>query len=89
MFVKFERGNYNITLVLLLVACKKVQHLPVDIQILPIENEMKHPKHFPAILYLGMTVVSVLYVIMGTIGYLKYGGDIRGSITLNLPAEAP
>ena len=89
MFVKFERGNYNITLVLLLVACKKVQHLPVDIQILPIENEMKHPQNFPAILYLGMIVVSVLYVSMGTIGYLKYGEMICGSITLNLPAEAP
>jgi proton-coupled amino acid transporter len=31
--------------------------------------------------------VTALYVAMGFYGYLKYGTDIKSSITLNLPAE--
>uniref|UniRef100_H2ZQ93 Amino acid transporter transmembrane domain-containing protein n=1 Tax=Ciona savignyi TaxID=51511 RepID=H2ZQ93_CIOSA len=52
--------------------------------ILPIENEMKHPEHFPAVLNIGMTLVASLYLTVGVVGYLKYGSSICGSITLNL-----
>ena len=58
--------------------------------ILPLENEMKTPKKFGGscgVLNVAMILIVFLYVGMGLFGYLKYGGDVEGSITLNLPAN--
>lgn len=55
---------------------------------LPLENEMKTPKAFGGtfgVLNKAMVVIVFLYVGMGLFGYLKYGDEIEGSITLNLP----
>ncbi|XP_076799531.1 proton-coupled amino acid transporter 1-like isoform X2 [Clavelina lepadiformis] len=57
--------------------------------ILPIENEMRHPDHFPFILNIGMFMVSALYISLGVIGYLHFGDKVCGSITLNLPIREP
>lgn len=57
---------------------------------LPLENEMKTPKAFGGtygVLNKAMVVIVFLYVGMGFFGYLKYGDEIKGSITLNLPPE--
>ena len=48
---------------------------------------MRNPDHFPRILNLGMFLVSILYISVGVVGYLRYGAAICGSITLNLPYD--
>ncbi|KAG7313227.1 hypothetical protein JYU34_000326 [Plutella xylostella] len=58
--------------------------------ILPLENEMKTPKSFVGkfgVLNRAMVTIIVLYVGMGLFGYLQYGDQAAGSITLNLPSE--
>nr|XP_009857644.1 proton-coupled amino acid transporter 1 isoform X4 [Ciona intestinalis]XP_009857645.1 proton-coupled amino acid transporter 1 isoform X4 [Ciona intestinalis] len=57
--------------------------------ILPIENEMRNPEHFPTVLNVGMSLVSTLYLSVGVVGYLQYGPSICGSITLNLNNADP
>ena len=58
--------------------------------VLPIQKDMIKPKHFPGLLGLantGMVIVTCIYVGMGFFGYLKYGEDVQGSITLDLPKD--
>lgn len=51
---------------------------------------MEHPKKFLG--YFGlfnaaMTMILSLYALVGAFGYLKYGDEIKASLTLNLPPE--
>ncbi|KAL0605327.1 Proton-coupled amino acid transporter 2 [Plecturocebus cupreus] len=53
--------------------------------VLPLENKMKDARHFPAILSLGISIITALYIGIGALGYLRFGDDIKASISLNLP----
>lgn len=58
--------------------------------VMSLENNMKNPAHFigcPGVLNFGMAFVVGLYSLVGFLGYLKYGDETEGSITLNLPVE--
>lgn len=52
------------------------------------ENEMREPKYYPDVVKVGMTIVMVIYISMGTFGYLTCMDHCEGSITLNLPGNA-
>lgn len=49
------------------------------------ENKMKDARRFPVILSLGMSIITALYVSVGTLGYLRFGDDVKASITLTCP----
>ncbi|XP_047655079.1 LOW QUALITY PROTEIN: proton-coupled amino acid transporter 3 [Phacochoerus africanus] len=53
--------------------------------VLSLKKQMKHPQQFSFVLYLGMSLVIVLYICLGTLGYMKFGSNTQASITLNLP----
>ncbi|XP_055422782.1 proton-coupled amino acid transporter 2 [Bubalus kerabau] len=53
--------------------------------VLPLENKMKDARRFPVILSLGMSIITALYISVGSLGYLRFGDDVKASITLNLP----
>ncbi|CAC5408908.1 SLC36A [Mytilus coruscus] len=58
--------------------------------VMPIQNKMRYPHDFgghSGVLNLGMVVVTCLYTATGFYGYLKFGDDSSGSVTLNLPAK--
>lgn len=58
--------------------------------LIPLENTMKTPKAFTeryGILNIASTIVTVIYVLIGALGYLKYGVCIESSITFNLPTD--
>ncbi|XP_048480903.1 proton-coupled amino acid transporter-like protein CG1139 isoform X2 [Plutella xylostella] len=56
--------------------------------VMPVENEMAKPQHFlgcPGVLNATMILVTLLYTAIGATGYLAYGDQVLGSVTLNLP----
>lgn len=56
--------------------------------VLPVENTMAKPQYFLSglgVLNVTMSVVVLLYMLMGFLGYVRYGDIADGSITLNLP----
>ncbi|XP_020284696.1 proton-coupled amino acid transporter-like protein pathetic [Pseudomyrmex gracilis] len=58
--------------------------------VMPLENNMKTPQHFVGIcgvLNRGMSGVTLIYILLGFLGYVKYQDQALGSITLNLPTE--
>ncbi|XP_061706779.1 proton-coupled amino acid transporter-like protein pathetic [Cydia pomonella] len=58
--------------------------------VMPVENEMVKPTQFlgcPGVLNIAMVTVSILYGCVGFAGYVQYGDDVRGSLTLNLPQD--
>uniref|UniRef100_A0A1B6IRP5 Amino acid transporter transmembrane domain-containing protein n=1 Tax=Homalodisca liturata TaxID=320908 RepID=A0A1B6IRP5_9HEMI len=58
--------------------------------VMPIENSVRKPANFlgcPGVLNIGMAIIAVSFVLLGAVGYIKYGEDVKGSITLNLPQD--
>ncbi|KAH9497816.1 hypothetical protein DERF_013772 [Dermatophagoides farinae] len=58
--------------------------------ILPLQKEMKTPESlqgYVGVLNKSMVLVASINLAIGFFGYLKFGDNVKGSITLNLPAE--
>lgn len=45
---------------------------------------MKTPEHAPTVVYIGMSMVTGLFIVFSLMGYLVYGTTTQASITLNL-----
>lgn len=57
---------------------------------MPIENAMRKPADFlriPGVLTNTMVVIGSLFLLVGSVGYVKFGDDVAGSITLNLARD--
>ncbi|XP_073950223.1 proton-coupled amino acid transporter-like protein acs isoform X1 [Choristoneura fumiferana] len=55
--------------------------------VLPLKNEMRRPEQFQktfGVLNVGMVVVGGIFITVGFLGYLKWGDDVAGSLTLNM-----
>uniref|UniRef100_A0A914UXV5 Amino acid transporter transmembrane domain-containing protein n=1 Tax=Plectus sambesii TaxID=2011161 RepID=A0A914UXV5_9BILA len=71
------------------VACGSILYaFEGQAMILPMENKMRHPEDMIrpyGVLWAGMSLVTITYVATGFFGFMVYGEDVQGSITLNLP----
>lgn len=58
--------------------------------ILPLRNKMRNPENFTStfgVLNVTVGMITLLFIFTGFIGYMRWGEDVDGSITLNLNAE--
>lgn len=58
--------------------------------VMPLENSMKTPRSMLGlcgVLNKGMSGVSLVYILLGFLGYLRYGEEVKDSITLSLNNE--
>lgn len=55
--------------------------------VMPLENAMKTPGSllgYCGVLNKGMSGVTLVYILLGFLGYLRYGDEVKDAITLNL-----
>lgn len=58
--------------------------------VLPLKNSMKNPSNFAkpfGVLNVGVAMQTILFITLGVFGYWKYGPEVKGSLTLNLPQD--
>ncbi|CAL9733218.1 vacuolar amino acid transporter 4 [Monosporozyma servazzii] len=55
--------------------------------IIPVQESMKQPELFPKVLRSVIFAVTILFIGMGSIGYMIYGSDVETVILLNLPQQ--
>lgn len=58
--------------------------------VMPLENQMRTPQNFVGVcgvLNKGMSGVTLVYILLGFLGFLHYGSSTAESITLNLPTQ--
>lgn len=53
--------------------------------VIPVIEGMKEPKKFPAVMNLGMLIVTLIFVLIGVIGYVAFGENTQASVVANLP----
>ncbi|PLB44936.1 putative amino acid transporter [Aspergillus steynii IBT 23096] len=57
--------------------------------ILPIQSSMKQPEHFNRLLYLIMTIITILFTAVGALSYATFGESTQTEIFSNFPQTDP
>ncbi|KAK7339674.1 hypothetical protein VNO77_20355 [Canavalia gladiata] len=52
-----------------------------------IYTSMKEPSKFSSVLYISFAFCLVMYISVGTMGYLTFGDSVESQFTLNMPKE--
>lgn len=55
--------------------------------VVPIIEGMKEPEKFQRVLHYNMIICTLIFTLIGTIGYVAFGDQIHPSIVANLPRE--
>lgn len=55
---------------------------------MPVIEGMKNPAKFPMVLNLGMLIVTGIFILIGTIGYVAYGDQIQANIVASFAPDA-
>lgn len=58
--------------------------------VMSVENAMKKPEQFlgkPSVLIMAQSFITLLYCFVGFFGYVRFGEETKGSISLNLPLD--
>ncbi|KAI7903914.1 transmembrane amino acid transporter protein-domain-containing protein [Cokeromyces recurvatus] len=53
--------------------------------VLPIVQGMKDPKKFPMVLNIGMLICTLIFTLIGAIGYIAFGDITQASVVANIP----
>ncbi|KAI9492082.1 transmembrane amino acid transporter protein-domain-containing protein [Zychaea mexicana] len=53
--------------------------------VVPIVEGMKEPDKFRRVMNIGLPLVAVIFILIGTIGYLAFGDQTYASVVANLP----
>ena len=56
--------------------------------IIPVQESMIYPGHFPKVLAKVMGTIAVIFIIIGGMGYLTFGEEVQTVILLNLPQDS-
>ena len=48
---------------------------------------MERPERFPFVVCVGVSVVCVIYIIIGAVAYLAYGSHIQAAVVYNFPQD--
>jgi len=55
--------------------------------IIPIQESMREPSKFPAVLGVIMVIITVIFTSMGALSYAAYGSKTRTVVILNMPQD--
>ncbi|EGW32430.1 uncharacterized protein SPAPADRAFT_138769 [Spathaspora passalidarum NRRL Y-27907] len=57
--------------------------------IIPIQESMIYPNNFPKVLAQVIATIALIFIVIGTLGYMTFGDQIQTVILLNLPQDSP
>ncbi|ORZ23499.1 transmembrane amino acid transporter protein-domain-containing protein [Absidia repens] len=56
--------------------------------LIPIVEAMEKPKKFPLVTTVGLIIVTIIYILIGTLSYLAYGDTIQAAVIYNFPPDS-